>query len=192
MERGGKLGLTRMCRRISARLIEMGVFSGVGKKYFVGLISAAKAGFGGTAVIAAVKRVREDSVVPPGLESFSLLFPALKRWAKLVRPSGAAFSRSSFHRIAKTSVLTHTLKSVRESSVVPPGLESSSPLFPALKRRAIFGRPSGAGFPCISYHWVDRKRVLTHTLKRWAKFGRPSGAGFSLLTVPQAVSGWLL
>jgi hypothetical protein len=84
----------RMCRRISAPRIEMGVFSGVGKKYFVGcsLISAAKAGFEGTAVIAAVKRVREDSVVPPGLESFSLLFPALKRWAKFGRPSGAGFS----------------------------------------------------------------------------------------------------
>jgi len=31
----------------------------------------------------------ENSVVPPGLESFLRLFPALKRWAKLVRPSGA-------------------------------------------------------------------------------------------------------
>jgi hypothetical protein len=61
----------------------MGVFSGVGKKYFVGcsLISAAKAGFEGKAVIAAVNRCAtqnqnkaviaavksEDSVVPPGL-----------------------------------------------------------------------------------------------------------------------------
>ena len=31
----------------------------------------------------------ENSVVPPGLESFLRLFPALKRWARLVRPSGA-------------------------------------------------------------------------------------------------------
>jgi ribonuclease HI len=57
-----------------------------------------------------LKSVRENWVVPPGLRSFFPLFPALKRWAKLVRPSGAAFSSSSFHRIAKTSVLTHTLK----------------------------------------------------------------------------------
>ena len=35
--------------------------------------------------------VRENSVVPPGLGCFAPLFPALKRWAKLVRPSGALF-----------------------------------------------------------------------------------------------------
>jgi hypothetical protein len=29
--------------------------------------------------------VREDWAVPPGLETFLALFPALKRWAKLVR-----------------------------------------------------------------------------------------------------------
>ena len=29
-----------------------------------------------------------NSVVPPGLESFLWIFPALKRWAKLVRPYG--------------------------------------------------------------------------------------------------------
>jgi hypothetical protein len=57
-----------------------------------------------------LKSVRENWVVPPGLRSFFPLFPALKRWAKLVRPSGAVLSSSSFHRIAKTSVLTHTLK----------------------------------------------------------------------------------
>jgi hypothetical protein len=42
--------------------------------------------------------VRENSVVPPGLESFLPLFPALKRWAKLGRPSEAAFSCAWFHR----------------------------------------------------------------------------------------------
>ena len=41
---------------------------------------------------AALQRVGENSVVPPGLESLGPLFPALKRWPKLVRPSGAAFS----------------------------------------------------------------------------------------------------
>src|ERR1019366_2292781 len=78
----------------------------------------------------ALKSMRENWVVPPGLRSFFPLFPALKRWAKLVRPSGAAFSSSSFHRIAKTSVLTHTLK-----------------------RRAIFGRPSGTGALLVGYPW---------------------------------------
>ena len=43
------------------------------------------------------KRVRENSVVPPGLESLLPLSPALKRWAKLDRPSGAGFLWSFFH-----------------------------------------------------------------------------------------------
>jgi tetratricopeptide (TPR) repeat protein len=60
------------------------------------------------------------------------------------------------------------LKSVRENSVVPPGLESFLPLFPALKRWAKLGRPSGAAFSCAWFHQTVRKRVLTHTLKRWA------------------------
>ncbi len=37
--------------------------------------------------------MRENWVVPPGLDSFLIHFPALKRWAKLVRPSGAGFMK---------------------------------------------------------------------------------------------------
>ena len=40
---------------------------------------------------AALQSPREDSVVPPGLESFVPPSPALKRWAKFGRPSGAGF-----------------------------------------------------------------------------------------------------
>src|ERR1019366_986931 len=40
--------------------------------------------------------VRESWVVPPGLESFITVFPALKRWAKLFRPSGAGLRESEF------------------------------------------------------------------------------------------------
>jgi hypothetical protein len=58
----------------------------------------------------ALKSVRENSVVPPGLESFLPLFPALKRWAKLVRPSGAGFPANPFHLVGRKRVLTHTLK----------------------------------------------------------------------------------
>src|ERR1039457_4595337 len=57
------------------------------------------------------------------------------------------------------------VKIVRENSAVPPGLESFLPLFPALKRCAKLGRPSGAGFPANPFHLVARKRVLGHTLK---------------------------
>jgi hypothetical protein len=39
-----------------------------------------------------LENVDENSVVPPGLESYLLPFPALKRWAKVGRPSGAGFS----------------------------------------------------------------------------------------------------
>jgi len=39
-------------------------------------------------------------VVPPGLESLLPLFPALKRWAKLLRPSGAGFCALVFALVA--------------------------------------------------------------------------------------------
>ena len=64
---------------------------------------------------------------------------------------------------SETGVLSVTgLKSVRENSVVPPGLAPYLPLSPALKRRAIGRRPSGAGFsphfarPFISLHRAFR------------------------------------
>jgi cytochrome c-type biogenesis protein CcmH/NrfF len=45
------------------------------------------------------------SVVPPGLASFLPLFPALKRWAKLGRPSGAGFSCASLRRWLQATAL---------------------------------------------------------------------------------------
>src|ERR1039457_2178639 len=85
---------------------------GAFREYFRGwsLPAAAKAGHRDRPVIAALKSVSENSVVPPGLESFLPLFPALKRWAKLGRPSGAAFSCAWFHQTVRKRVLTHTLK----------------------------------------------------------------------------------
>jgi hypothetical protein len=56
-------------------------------------------------------KVWEKSVVPPGLESFVPLFPALARWAKLVRPSGAGFSR--FITIFPANEFTHTFVPLR-------------------------------------------------------------------------------
>jgi len=55
------------------------------------LTSAVSSGY----VPQVLKRVRENWVVPPGLESFVALAPALKRWAKLGRPSGAGYSDDS-------------------------------------------------------------------------------------------------
>ena len=49
----------------------------------------------------------EDSVVPPGLESFLPLSPALKRWAILERPSGAGFLDRSLAPIARQEVLNN-------------------------------------------------------------------------------------
>jgi penicillin amidase len=43
-----------------------------------------------------LKRVRENSVVPSRLESSLSLFPELKRWANLGRPSGAGYSDALF------------------------------------------------------------------------------------------------
>src|ERR1019366_10327569 len=42
---------------------------------------------------AGAKEVRENWVVPPGLRGFFLPYPALKRGAKLTRPSGGLDSR---------------------------------------------------------------------------------------------------
>ena len=53
--------------------------------------------------------VREKSVVPPGLESFLTLYPALPRWAKLVRPSGARRLRIPCTAVAQPFILTHAL-----------------------------------------------------------------------------------
>ena len=44
-------------------------------------------------------RPRAAGVVPPGLESFSAAFPALKRWAKLGRPSGADHDIGGLSRV---------------------------------------------------------------------------------------------
>ena len=56
-----------------------------------------------------LQRVRENSVVPPGLEFFLPFSPALKRWANLGRPSGAGFFYAWFHWTARKRVLTHML-----------------------------------------------------------------------------------
>src|SRR5580765_515044 len=46
----------------------------------------------------------ERSVVPPGLGSFSALYPALKRWASLDRPSGASLICAANPRLASWAV----------------------------------------------------------------------------------------
>jgi len=60
---------------------------------------------------AALQSVHESWVVPPGLEAFFLLSPALKRWATLVRPYGAGSSyisfSISFHWVTQERVLVH-------------------------------------------------------------------------------------
>jgi hypothetical protein len=52
----------------------------------------------------------QRSVVPPGLDSLLSLFPALKRWAKFGRPSGAELSGISFHRAAPENDFSRALK----------------------------------------------------------------------------------
>jgi hypothetical protein len=85
----------------------------------------------------------ENSVVPPGLESFLPASPALKRWAKLERPSGAGGSESSFSSLAREQVLS-----------------------PALKDWAKLERPSGAGGSESSFSSLAREQVLSPALKR--------------------------
>src|ERR1035441_10610584 len=83
--------------------------------------------------IAALKSVRENSVVPPGLESILPFYPALKRWAKLGRPFGAAFSCAWFHQTVRKRVLTHTLEALRHPKSGATLSSSAAPVkaFPA-------------------------------------------------------------
>ena len=67
-------------------------------------------GFPGYGVFPQAQCVDQKSVVPPGLESFLPAAPALKRWAKLDRPSGAGLSDSSSPLVAGNLVLAQRLE----------------------------------------------------------------------------------
>ncbi len=73
-----------------------------------------------------------------------------------------------FRRFASDAWYGPLFRSTSSYDTDSSGTCSVFPLYPALKRRAILKRPSGAGFSCVSFHPVARKLVLTHTLKRWA------------------------
>ena len=82
------------------------------------MASVAKARNDKKAVIAALKCVRENWVVPTRLESFVPLHPALKRGAKLARPDGTRILRDLFHRVVQNGVLAHTLEETVSHSTV--------------------------------------------------------------------------
>jgi hypothetical protein len=65
----------------------------------------------------ALSGVGESWAVPPGLELFFPHFPALKRWAKLARPSGAGLSSARFDRITRNEFLLELFE--RPSGYVP-------------------------------------------------------------------------
>jgi hypothetical protein len=100
-------------------------------------------GFPGYGVFPQAQCLGEHSVVPPGLESFLPASPALKRWAKLERPSGAGFSESLFASMVQVRGLS-----------------------PALKHWAKLERPSGAGGSESSFSSLAREQVLSPALKR--------------------------
>ena len=117
------------------------------------------------------QRLRGDPCRPYGTRSGYPLYPALKRWAKLFRPSptpfrakaartgdpgcGAGFPASKFHWQMPTFVLAQTLN-----------------------RWARLFRACGAGFPANKFHWQMPTFVLAQTLNRWGKLFRTCGAGF--------------
>jgi hypothetical protein len=59
----------------------------------------------------------------------------------------------------QNNALTAALKCVHENFSRPSGTRVSLPLFPALKRRAMGRRASGAAFSCAWFHQTVRKRV---------------------------------
>jgi len=105
-----RLGMRLRLRRGIAVLGERGCQQQKDCQVVRDLCAAQHALFLPSQLIRPRKCARESSVVPPGLEFSLPLSPALKRWAKFVRPSGAGFSAIPFHRIAREPILTHTLK----------------------------------------------------------------------------------
>ena len=74
-----------------------------------GLIHVAEKVVEGAGVIPqALTRVCENWAVPPGLEAFCPLYPALKRGAKLARPFGTGILENRSHRFDQKSS-SHTL-----------------------------------------------------------------------------------
>jgi hypothetical protein len=72
------------------------------------------------------------------------------------RPSAAKAGIENSLVAAAQSVCVRTRSSLRD-------FESILPLYPALKRWAKLGRPSGAEFFCVSFYQTARKRFLKHT-----------------------------
>src|ERR1039458_5600555 len=98
---------------------------------------------------------RSFSFAPSGLAQLRLATHGLRRGLH-------SYAASRLDAVS----LIHFSDDHRAMTQTPPGLESFLPLFPALKRWAKLGRPSGAAFSCAWFHQAVRKRVLTHTLKR--------------------------
>jgi acyl-homoserine lactone acylase PvdQ len=87
---------------------------------------------------------------PKGVSDFKDLTVSLKRYpdtepALSARYEVVPYPKPIYETRSRRRV-AHGLNSVSENSVVPPGLKSLVPLFPALKRWAMLGRPSGAGY----------------------------------------------
>jgi hypothetical protein len=69
------------------------------------------------------------------IERWRRALPRHPSEAKLSFGNGATYVVDGFHcSVRIIAPLSPSLKSVRENSVVPPGLESFVPLYPALKR----------------------------------------------------------
>ena len=62
-----------------------------------------------------LKYARENRCRPSGTGSVLPLYPALKRWAKFVRPSGAKVLGLAFRWIVRNLVLTYTLNPLKKS-----------------------------------------------------------------------------
>ena len=146
--------------------------------------SAAEAGLEDKSIIAGWKLAGEHWVVPPGLATFLPLFPALKRWAKLGRPSGAGFLDTTFNGIARKRVFTRTLKrratqNLRQRLLFPQlaGPRRSVGLAALLLplgwvfepgsdawRRAAATRPF---YFVLRWHWYERLGVIAPLALLW-------------------------
>ena len=130
-----------------------------------------------------LKSVDRGSVVPPGLESFVPTFPALKRWAKLDRPSGARFSSG-----------TQFSSEVSSEAGFSPGAGYSDYLFrPGSNNWVVSGQHTVTGKPLLSNdmhldHQMPNLWFEAH-LKTTANSGNFDVAGVTLPGVPFVIVG---
>jgi penicillin G amidase len=121
-----------------------------------------------------MKSARKNSVVPPGLEAFGSLFPALKRWAMSGRPSGAEFSEARNGPIDREQDFT---------------LEETDSFRPGSNNWVVSGQHTVSGKPLLSNDMHLDHQMPNLWFEAHLKSGNFDVAGVTLPGVPFVIVG---